>query len=114
MYSAVSASDKEQTKYIVKIETVQCIRLHFHIQLVYVCMCSLCRNLVYRCTESGKPFGMAGKLDSDVIMFVFCQKCKKATLIEYSNALVHCLTCFIDVKHISMYNKATTQCEMEL
>ena len=86
MYSAVSASDKEQTKYIVKIETVQCIRLHFHIQLVYVCMRSLCRNLVYRCTESGKPFGMAGKLDSDAIMFGFLSEMQES----YSNRICQC------------------------
>ena len=36
---------------------------------------------------------------------VFCQKCKKATLTEYANALVHCLTCFIDTKHINMQTK---------
>ena len=86
MYSAVSASDKEQTKYIAKIEMVQCIRSHFHIQLVYVCMRSLCRNLVYRCTDSGKPFGMASKLDSGVITFGFLSEMQES----YSNRICQC------------------------
>ena len=74
------------TKNRLNTQMVQCIRLHFHIQLVYVCMHSLCRNLEYICTESGKPFDMAGKLDSGVIMFGFLSEMQES----YSNRICQC------------------------
>ena len=70
MYSAVSASDKEQTTYVEKIKIVQCIRLHPHIQLLCMFARVRCIEIATESGIIGKPFGMAGKFDSYHVWFL--------------------------------------------